>query len=114
MQRMLWELRYALRQLRRAPGFTVTAVLTLALGVGATTAIFSAVYGLLLKSLPFEDAGRIVAVAETHAQIKGGTEATYPDYLDWRAQQRSFKEIAAYSTLNPNTVSMVANGNASQ
>jgi predicted permease len=114
MQRLLWELRYAIRQLRKSPGFTLTAVLTLALGVGATTAIFSAVYGLLLKSLPFRDAGRIVAVAETHAQIAGGVEATYPDYHDWRAQQQSFTEIAAYSTLNPETVSLVMDGRASQ
>jgi hypothetical protein len=96
MQRLLWELRYALRQLRKSPGFTLTAVLTLALGVGTTTAIFSAVYGLLLKSLPFRDAGRIVAVAETHRQVVGGTEATYPDYQDWRAQQQSFTEMAAW------------------
>jgi hypothetical protein len=114
MRRLLWELRYAVRQLRRSLGFTVTAVLTLALGIGATTAIFSAVYGLLLKSLPFQDAGRIVAVSETHAQIAGGLEATYPDYQDWRAQQRSFTEIAAYSTLNPVTVSLVMNGQATQ
>jgi predicted permease len=114
MQRLVWELRYALRQLRRAPGFTVTAVLTLALGVGATTAIFSAVYGLLLKSLPFEDAGRIVALSETHPQIAGGAEATFPDYLDWRAQQRSFTEVAAYTTLNPETVSLVMDGRAQQ
>ena len=114
MQTMLWDLRYAVRQLRRSPGFTVTAVLTLALGVGATTAIFSAVYGLLLKSLPFAEAERIVGVLETHAQIAGGSEATYPDYEDWQAQQRSFAELAAYSTINPQTVSIKADGNVSQ
>ena len=113
MQRLGWELRYALRQLRKAPGFAVTAVLTLALGIGATTAIFSAVYGLLLKSLPFADAERIVGVLETHAQIAGGSEATYPDYEDWRTQQRSFTEFAAYSTINPQTVSIKADGNVS-
>jgi predicted permease len=100
--------------LRKSPGFAITAVLTLALGIGATTAIFSAVYGLLLKSLPFADAGRIVGVFETHAQIAGGSEATYPDYEDWRAQQRSFSEFAAYSTINPNTVSIKIDGNVSQ
>ena len=114
MQRLLWDLRYAVRQLRKSPGFTVTAVLTLALGVGATTAIFSAVYGLLLKSLPFADAGRIVAVAETHAQVVGGIEATYPDYQDWRTQQQSFTQIAAYTTRNPETVSLVMDGRAQQ
>jgi predicted permease len=114
MQRLLWELRYAVRQLRKSPGFAITAVLTLALGIGATTAIFSAVYGLLLKSLPFADAGRIVGVFETHPQIAGGTETTYPNYVDWQAQQRSFSELAAYSTINPNTVSIKIDGNVSQ
>lgn len=114
MPSLLRNLSYAARQLRNAPAFTVTAVLTLALSIGATTAIFSAVYGLLLESLPFRDAGRIVSVTETHAQIAGGLEATYPDYEDWQTGQRSFTEIAAYSTINPNTVSMMSNGNASQ
>jgi len=104
------DLRYASRQLRKSPGFTVTAVLTLALGAGATTAIFSAVYGLLLKSLPFKDADRIVSISETHPRITGGIEATYPDYEDWRSQQRSFEQLGAYSTLNPTTVSLIANG----
>ncbi len=114
MQALLQDLRYALRQLRKSPGFTVTAVLTLALGVGATTAIFSTVYGLLLKSLPFENADRIVALSETHPQVNGGIEATYPDYQDWRALQNSFAQIAAYSTLNPNTVSLVMDGHSEQ
>jgi predicted permease len=105
-------LSYAARQLRNAPAFTITAVLTLALGIGATTAIFSAVYGLLLKSLPFADAGRIVALASTHPLVPGSAEATFPDYEDWRAQQTSFTEIAAYSTINPSLVSLAYNGHA--
>jgi hypothetical protein len=112
MQNLLRDLRYAARQLRKSPGFTVTAVLTLALGVGATTAIFSCVYGLLLKSLPFADADRIVAMSETHPQIKGGIVATYPDYEAWRKQQTSFSQVAAYSTLNPATVSLVMDGHS--
>ncbi len=114
MQTLWRDLRYAVRQLRKSPGFTVTAVLTLALGVGATTAIFSTVYGLMLKSLPFRDADRIVALSETHPQVKGGAEATYPDYEDWRAQQNTFAQIAAYSTLNPNTVSLAMDGHSEQ
>jgi predicted permease len=108
------DLRYAVRQLRKSPGFTVAAVLTLALGVGATTAIFSVVYGLLLASLPFHDADRIVSIGETHSQVPGSIVATYPDYQDWKTQQKSFTEIAAYSTLNPATVSLATNGHAEQ
>jgi predicted permease len=114
MQTLLRDLHYAVRQLRKSPGFTVTAVMTLALGVGATTAIFSCVYGLLLKSLPFRDAGRIVALSETHPQVQSGIEATYPDYEDWKSQQSSFSQIAAYSTLNPDTVSLVTDGHSEQ
>jgi heme A synthase len=62
MSNLLRDLRYAMRQLRKSPGFTLAAVLTLALGVGATTAIFSVVYGLLLASLPFHDASRIISI----------------------------------------------------
>ena len=112
MLNVLRSLPYAARQLRNAPAFTITAVLTLALGIGATTAIFSAVYGLLLKSLPFADAGRIVAIASTHAMVPGSVEATFPDFEDWRTQQTSFAEIAAYSTINPSLVSLSFNGHA--
>src|ERR1700744_2203277 len=108
------DLRYAVRQLRKFPGFTVAAVLTLALGVGATTAIFSVVYGLLLASLPFHDADRIVSIGETHPQGPGSIVATYPDYQDWKTPQKSFTEIAAYSTLNPATVSLATTGHAEQ
>jgi predicted permease len=114
MQSLLRDIRYAVRQLRKSPGFTLTAVFTLALGIGANTAIFSAVYRLLLQSLPFHDAARIVNIFETHPQVPGGVEATYPDYQDWRAQQKSFEKIAAYSTLNPDTVSLATNGHAEQ
>ena len=114
MQNFFQDIRYAARSLRRSAAFTATVVMTLALGVGATAAIFSCVYALLLQSLPFADASRIVALAESHPQITGGIEATYPDYQDWKAQQRSFTQIAAYSTLNPDTVSLVAGGQAQQ
>ena len=112
MQSFLRDIRYATRNLRRSPGFTVTAVSTLALGVGATAAIFSCIYALLLQSLPFPEAGSVFTLWEVHPQIPGGIEATYPDYEDWRAQQHSFEQIAAYSTLNPETVSLVMNGQA--
>ncbi|MGD0894134.1 MAG: ABC transporter permease, partial [Terracidiphilus sp.] len=74
---------------------------------------FSCVYALLLRSLPFQDAGKIIALAESHPQVPGGIEATFPDYQDWKAQQHSFTQLAAYSTLNPETVSLVINGHSS-
>lgn len=114
MQRFWRDIRYAARNLRRSPTFTTAVVLTLALGIGATAAIFSCVYALLLQSLPFADAGRIVALSEAHPQIAGGIEATYPDYEDWKAQQKSFTLIAAYSAVNPETVSLVTDGRAEQ
>jgi predicted permease len=114
MQHLWGDLRYAARQLKKSPGFTITAVLTLALGVGATTAIFSCVNGLLLQALPFHDADRIVAIGETNAKVAEGFEATYPDYQDWRRQQQSFTQVAAYSVRNPDTVSLVMDGHAEQ
>jgi len=114
MQAFFRDIRYAARTLRRSPAFSAAVVMTLALGVGATAAIFSCVYALLLKSLPFADAGRLVSLSEIHPQIKGGIEATYPDYEEWKAQQHSFVQLAAYSTLNPETVSLVADGRPQQ
>jgi len=89
-------LRYALRQLRKSPGFTLTAIVTLALGIGANTAIASAVYSLLLHSLPFRDSGRLFLMQETHPKA-GVIAASYQDFLDWRAQAKSFQSMAAYS-----------------
>ena len=83
------DLRYAFRRLTKSPGFAVTAILTFALGIGATTAIFSAAYALLLRSLSFQHANRIIRVYETHPQIVGGAEVNFLDYQDWRRQQTS-------------------------
>jgi putative ABC transport system permease protein len=91
----LWQdLGYGLRTFRKKPGFTLVAVFTLALGIGANTAIFSVVNGVLLKSLPFPDAERLVALSETSES--GRVEAVaYPNYLDWRAEQTIFENLAA-------------------
>jgi len=111
----LWnDIRFAGRRLWKSLGFSITAILTLALGIGATTAIFSAAYAVLLRSLPFQHADRIVTIGETHPQIVGGAEVTFPDYLDWRAQQSSFDQMAGYSIVSPETVSLVWDGHAEQ
>src|SRR2546423_1310275 len=92
--------RYALRVLGRGRGFAAVSVLTLALGVGANTAIFSVVRGVLLRQLPYADAERLVAIASV---IRGSaTAVSPPDFVDWRAQGKSFSGIAAHflSTTN--------------
>src|SRR6266480_1524532 len=88
---------YALRVLRKNPGFTATAILTLALGIGANTAIFSVVNAVLLRPLPFKDATRLVLIFATAKDGNRTDVATYPDFADWRNQNRSFSDLAAYA-----------------
>jgi putative ABC transport system permease protein len=97
----LWQdIRYGLRQLRRNPGFTIVAVLTLALGIGANTAIFSAVDAVLLRPLPFSQPERLVSVLSVQIPRGNGREASYPDFLDWRARSHAFDQMAVYRTEN--------------
>lgn len=88
--------RYGARQLRKNPGFTAIVVLTLGLGIGATTAIFSVVYGVLLRPLPYADASRIMAIFEVTS--KGTpTRLADPNFDDFRDQNRSFQRLAKYN-----------------
>ena len=91
---LLSDLRYAVRNLLRAPGFTFTVVATLALAIGATTAVFSIVDGVLLKPLPFRDANRLVFLESTNPQGRP-TPASAQDLLDYRSQSHSFVDVAA-------------------
>jgi predicted permease len=95
------DVRYGLRMLRRSPGFTLIAVLTLALGIGANTAIFSVVYAALLRPLPYAQPSSLLALGETRQQDTGAADlssadVSYPDFLDWRKQATSFASLAAY------------------
>jgi putative ABC transport system permease protein len=93
----LWQdLRYGLRMLLKRKSITVVATLTLALGIGANTAVFSVINAVLIRSLPFAEADRLVAIWETHPDIRGPI-GTYPDFQDWRAQAQSFQGMAALS-----------------
>jgi putative ABC transport system permease protein len=95
MSDVLRDLRLALRSLWKAPGFTAVAVITLALGIGANTAIFSVVNGVLLRPLPYHEPERIVVVRELYADGVQGSVAG-PNFLDWRARNRSFEELSAF------------------
>ncbi|MBO0863072.1 MAG: ABC transporter permease [Chloracidobacterium sp.] len=90
------DLRYGLRMLRRNPGFTFVAVLTLALGIGANTAIFSVVNAVLLQSLPYRDPDRLVAAS--YYRGVAGDYARVEDFQAWRDQAKAFEQIAAYRT----------------
>ena len=94
MQTLWQDLRYGARMLLKQPVFTLIAVLTLALGIGANTAIFSLVNAVLLRPLPFAESERLVW---TWGEFSGGNRASTspPDFLDYRAQNRCFEELAA-------------------
>lgn len=93
------DLRFALRILRKNSGFAVVAILTLALGIGANTAIFSVIRGVLLQTLPFRDPSHIVMVRGTVSGEPTGS-ISYPDYLDYRARNSSLQDVGAYTTLD--------------
>src|SRR5258708_18459440 len=93
------DLRYALRMLRKSPGFTVVSILTLALGIGANTAIFSVVNAVLLRPLPYPEASRLVFLGEWSEQIPE-MSISMANFNDWRSQNKVFESIVAYQNDN--------------
>jgi predicted permease len=95
MWTLIQDLRYGLRMLARNPGFAAVAVIALALGIGANTAIFSVVNGVLLQPLPYHDPNRLMRVSETSPDF-GTMSVACPNFFDWREQNRSFEGLAAF------------------
>lgn len=104
LERLRQDARFGIRMLRKAPGFTAVAILTLALGTGATTAIFSVVYAALLRPLPYEKPSSLITLGEIRGSLELGSQldtqywnASYPDYLDWTRQSKAFQSLAGFS-----------------
>jgi putative ABC transport system permease protein len=95
VEKTLQDLRYALRGFRRSPGFSLVVILTLALGIGANTAVFSIVQTVLFKPLPYPGAERLVWIGESSRKTEG-ISVTWLNYQSWRRDNRSFDEMAAY------------------
>ena len=100
---MINNLRYAIRQLLKSPGFTIAAVVTLALGIGASSAIFSVLRAVLLRALPYRQAERLVAVWQMNLERGARDKVTCADYADWKARNHVFEDLA-YSMDEPYTL----------
>lgn len=92
-------IRYSFRQLRRNPGFATVAIVTLALGIGATAAIFSVLDGVVLSPLPYPEPDRLAVVALYNRTLGYPTMTSYPDFLDWQRGSRSFESMAAFKSV---------------
>src|SRR5215204_5999299 len=102
VESVVQDLRFTLRQLRKNPAFTVTATTMVALGIGASVAIFAFVDAALIKPLPYQDPSRLLFVTETTPDIPRAN-LSYPDYLDWKKLNRVFESLEVYWPL-PHTI----------
>jgi predicted permease len=110
METLLQDVRYGLRVLGKNPGFTAIAVVTLALGIGANTALFSVVNGVLLNPLPFPEPNQLVSIHENKPNFEGGS-ISYPNFLDWQKENQTFSSMAI---ARPYAFSLTGTGQAEQ
>jgi putative ABC transport system permease protein len=99
---LIQDIRYALRMLAKNPGFALVAVLTLALGIGADTAIFSIIHSVLLRPLPLPESRRIVVVFRKDVNAERDWAVSYPDFQDWRRQSETFEALSAFGPQSVN------------
>jgi predicted permease len=104
-ERLLQDLRFGFRILAQAPAFATVAIVTLALGIGANTALFSVLNGVLLKPLAFREPDRLVTMYESKVYFEDGS-ITYPNYLDWQRESHSFSQMAAFRSTGMNLTGM--------
>src|SRR5512135_686664 len=90
------EIRCAARTLAKQPGFTLAAVITLALGIGANVAIFAVVNGMLLQPLPYGNQARVLSIDERSPRFPDGMSVSLADYFDWRERQQGFASVAVF------------------
>jgi putative ABC transport system permease protein len=102
-------MRSAIRSLRRRPAFALAGILTIALGVGANTALFGVIDAVLIQALPFRDPGQLVRIWETHPAL-AQLQVTAPDFRDWRAQSRSFEAMSAHTLSAMNSATLLGQG----
>src|SRR5271168_1974802 len=110
METLLQDLRYGFRMLVKNPGFTAVAVVTLALGIGANTALFSVINGVLLSPLPFPEPDQLVTLHENKPNFEGGS-LSYPNFLDWQKENHTFSSLALARTY---AFSLTGTGEAEQ
>ena len=100
MRALFQDFRFAVRQFKKSPGFAITTILTIALGIGGATAIFSLVNTILLRPLPFPEPDRVLSVASRNDRNppsgSPGNSLSYPDFFDWRSQNKSFASLASF------------------
>lgn len=102
-------MRRAFGTLRRKPIFGITAILTVAIGIGANTALFGVIYSVLIRPLPFREPARLVQIWEAHPALPQ-LQVTVPDFVDWQNQARSFEQISAYTLSAMNNVTLLGQG----